>query len=95
MIITALIAVVVNVIGPFLNSFLPKLTLGSIPTIAQTVLNRMGGFLKFLTPIFPASVVIGWMTVWSVVLLAAGAYRVFEWVWAHIPEVAGFGTGNA
>lgn len=94
MIVDAVIYVVVHVIGPFINSFMPHLSLGTLPTVAATVLSRLGAFLRLLTPIIPVGVVVSWVEVWLVVWLAAAGYIVFDWAWRHIPSIAGFGTGG-
>lgn len=94
MILNGLLYVVTGVIGPFLNRFLPGLALGTLPTVSQSVLERIGAFLRFFTPIIPAGTIVAWLEIWGVVMVAAGGYIVFDWVWRHIPTIAGFGTGD-
>lgn len=94
MILDGIIAFVVDFVAPFLNSFLPHLSLGTVPSVVQSAADTLGSAVAFLGPIVPVDVVLAWLAVLSVLLPAVAAYFVFNWVWRHIPTIAGFGTGS-
>lgn len=94
MITDLLITVVVKVLAPLVNTLLPHLALGTLPTVASTALTRLGALFKFFTPILPAPVILAWLTIWIAMLTAAGGYVAFEWIWSHVPTIGGFGTGD-
>lgn len=54
----------------------------------------IGGLLQPIRPYFPIDTILTVMSsvfgLWPVIL----AYMAFEFVWRHIPTIAGFGTGD-
>lgn len=93
MITDILIELVVKVLGPFLNSFLPSISLGSTVTRVLTGALDVGQLLRLASIIVPIGVLTAWLTVFFAVLPLIGAYIVAQWVWDHVPMILGFGTG--
>ena len=94
MITNLLIELVTAILAPAINAVLPHLSLGSVPTVIPTVLTRVGAFLRFFTPIVPVGIILAWLEIWAGVLLAGAGYTAFQWVWGHLPIIAGFGPGG-
>lgn len=93
MITDVFIELIVKVIGPFINGFLPHLSLSSTVTAIQNGAGTLGSALEVASPVVPWGVVFDWLGVLLVVLPVLGGYMVFQWVWDHIPSILGFGTG--
>lgn len=58
------------------------------------VASAIGGLLAGVSPYFPVNLL---LTILSSVLSLWGAvvgYLLFQWVWSHVPTIAGFGTGD-
>lgn len=92
MILNGLIVLLVRVLAPLFDAFLPSLKVSTVPALAVPYMEDMGHYLRFLNPFVTVDVVVTWCTVLAIVLLGRAGYIVFEWVWRHIPHVAGFGT---
>ena len=96
MITDALITVVNTVVGAF-NALFPSLTLPTwftSDTIGSTVANYIGGMLGAVHSWFPVTAVLTVLSAVVTMLPLIAAYLVAEWVWRHVPTIAGFGTGN-
>ena len=93
--ITTLILNLVNVILSGINAILPSFTMpawlvaGSL--IPSSVSNFVGAGLYAISPVFPVTVVteifVGVASMWPFV----AAYTVAQWVFEHLPTIAGFG----
>lgn len=93
--ITSALLLLVNVTVSAITSLLPNLTvptffttdnLGS--TLASTIGSIVGAVHDFL-PVVPLLVVLAALIpLWLVIV----AYVAFQWIWNHIPTIAGFGT---
>jgi len=95
-IVTGLIEIVVTVVGAF-DALLPTFTLPSWLTSdawSAGVANTVGGMLAAMQSWFPVDALLTVLHDVLVLLPALAAYAVFEWVWRHVPTIAGFGTGN-
>ncbi len=95
MIIGAIIDLITGVLG-FVFDLLPQSSLGilSLGSYSATLTNvgyRMGSFNTFVPVVFILSTL---TTVMSVVLPAVIVYKVANWTWKHIPNIAGFGPGG-
>ncbi len=94
--ITDFIITILTAIVSFLDSLLPHLTIPSWLTagnlIPTSVSNFVGEALNTISPFFPtvilAEIFVGIASMWPFV----AAYAVAQWVWDHVPTVAGFGT---
>lgn len=89
-----LIGLVVSVLSA-INGFLPSLSLPSWMTSdawSAAIVNTVGGMLGAMSGWFPVdallSVLIGVLTLLPII----AGYVVFDWVWKHVPVIAGFGT---
>jgi hypothetical protein len=96
MFVTWLLQIVTLSLSLFFG-LIPNITLPSWMTssaFASGVASAIGGALEPVRPFFPIDTILtvlaSLFTVWPLVL----GYLVFEWVWAHVPTVAGFGTGD-
>ncbi len=95
MITNALLLLINAVIGFFdalMPHFSPPTWLGSVSTFGSTLAQYLGGALGVVQPILPVDAMIQVAAALLTVLPVIGAYTVFQWVWNHVPMVAGFGT---
>ena len=95
MITNVLIAIVTGALGAF-NSLFPSVTLPSWFTsdaIGSTVANYVGGLLGAIGGWFPVDTTLNILFAIVTLLPFIAAYIVAEWVWRHVPIIAGFGTG--
>lgn len=96
MITDFIISVVVAVVSAF-DSLLPSF---STPTwfgsdgFGSTVAAFIGGMLSPIYSWFPVAAIVAVLQGLFTLLYVFCAYAVFEWVWSHVPTIAGFGTGN-
>ncbi len=78
----------------FFDALLDILTvlIGLLPDV-QLVLPRYQLVVQWPSwvPVAPVVATTAVVIAWLIVL---GAYAVFSWIWRHIPQIAGFGTGN-
>jgi hypothetical protein len=63
-------------------------------TLSTGVANTIGGFLEPVRNVLPVdticSVLASVLALWPAIL----GYLVFQWIWSHLPTIAGFGTGD-
>jgi len=93
--VSGLLLAISTVIG-FLDGLLPHVTMPSWVTagslIPSGVSNFIGSALHTIAPVFPSAVLadifVGVASLWPFV----AAYAVAQWVWNHVPTIAGFGT---
>ena len=93
--VTSLLLDLVNVILSGINAILPHFTMPSWLTagslIPSSVSNFVGAALYAISSVFPVSVVteifVGVASMWPFV----AAYTVAQWVFQHLPTIAGFG----
>jgi hypothetical protein len=97
MITNLLLDLVMGVVS-FFDSFLPHVTMPSwlagATVLPSGVASTIGGMMAAVAPFIPVDVVLTVLT--SVMLLwpVIFAYVVFNWVYRHVPTVAGFGLGG-
>lgn len=60
----------------------------------STVAGYVGALLAPISGWFPVDPFLNALYAVLVMLPLFGAYLVAEWVWRHVPTIAGFGTGN-
>jgi hypothetical protein len=89
----ALIKLVVTFVAPLLNHFLPHLTLGTLPHHLGTYENNFGTWLGILNLVIPVQLLFIWLVIFFTVLPAIAAYIAFQWVFDHLPNIFGWGTG--
>ena len=94
--ITNVIINIITTIINFLDGLLPHLTMPSwlvagnlIPTAAS---NFLGEALYTIAPFFPSTIIAEIFVGICSLLPFIAAYTVAQWVWNHVPTVAGFGT---
>lgn len=96
--ITNLILDLVNLVLSGINALLPHFTMpswlmaGNI--IPSGVSSFLGAALHMIAPFFPSAVLcdifVGVANLWPFF----AAYTVAQWIYRHIPTIAGFGIGN-
>ena len=92
MITNALIAICVHVFGSFLNSVLPHLSItGTINTVTSWA-EALGAVIHIAGFAVPLTVLVVWVLVVSSVMVCLGLLAIFDFIWSHIPMIAGFGT---
>jgi hypothetical protein len=96
-IVDGIIDLVRDVFGFFLNllpSWTPPSWLSSGTALPTGVATTIGGLLHAVAGFIPIDTfltVIGDVfLLWPVII----GYLVFQWVWSHVPTIAGFGTGD-
>jgi hypothetical protein len=96
--ITNLLIGLITTIVNALDALLPHFTVPSFMTSGSLIPT---GAVDFIAALFSAvssfypsqlvlSIFVSICAMWPVV----GAYLVFQWVWRHVPTIAGFGTGD-
>lgn len=93
MLFDLLIDLVLVLVGPILD-LLPDLDLSALTAQVTVGAQTVGGWAMMLNPALPVSEVISILAALAVIMPVVLAYKVFSWVWRHVPTVAGFGTGN-
>lgn len=81
-----------------LFSLIPSFTLpswlASASAFPSGVATTIGGYLHTVQPYFPIDTILqvisDVLVLWPVII----GYLVFQWVWAHLPTIAGFGSGD-
>ena len=94
--ITNLLLSLANTVLSWLDALLPHLTIPSWLTsgslIPSGVSDFIGSALHAIAPVYPSAVLaeifVGVASMWPFV----AAYVVAQWVWNHVPTIAGFGT---
>jgi hypothetical protein len=95
--ITNLIIGLVDIVVTAFNALMPHLTLPTWLTtnaFSSTIADDVGGLLAPISAWFPVDAVLNCVYAALVLLPIFAAYSVFQWVWRHVPTIAGFGTGN-
>jgi hypothetical protein len=90
----ALIGLASGIIGIF-NSLLPHFTSPSwfgATSALSTVATYVGDVLSIFQPILPVDAMINVLAALFIILPVVAAYTVFQWIWNHVPIIAGFGT---
>jgi hypothetical protein len=95
--ITDLLISLAELIFAPLNALLPALHFPSWASSAQlttSVGTELGGYLAAVKGVVPVDVLLtvidDVLVMWEVLVF----YLLFEWVWDHVPTIAGFGTGD-
>jgi hypothetical protein len=92
----AILSIVITVVG-FFNGLFPSLTIPSWVSsdqIGSAVANYIGGMLAAISSWFPSAALVTILQGVVTLLPLVAGYYVAEWVWRHVPTIAGFGTGN-
>jgi hypothetical protein len=78
----------------FFNSLLPSWTLPSWLTTEgfSAVATEVGDFLAAPSGIFPVDATLIVLQEVLLLLPVVLGYLIFQWVWDHVPTIAGFGT---
>ena len=96
MITNLLLTVVSGVVG-FFDSFLPHVAmpawLSGATVLPSGVAATIGGMMAAVAPFIPVDVVLTVLTTVMLLWPVIFAYVVFNWVYRHVPTVAGFGLG--
>lgn len=78
------------------DSILPHFTMPSFLTtttlIPSNVVSFMASGLALISPVFPSGVLLNIVEGVSTLIPIVGVYVIFNWVYNHIPSIAGFGT---
>lgn len=97
MITAAIIGLVHVVVAAFLSllpSWTPPSWLAAGTALPTGVADSIGSLLHPVASFLPLDTILTVLgdifELWPVVV----AYLVFQWVWSHIPTIAGFGTGD-
>lgn len=93
MLFDLLIALVLALVSPLL-ALMPALDLGSVTDQVTQGASAVGGYAMLLNPAMPIAELLSVLGAVALLLPVIVAYKVFSWVWRHVPTVAGFGTGN-
>jgi hypothetical protein len=95
-----LISIMVSVVN-FFDTLLPHFDMSSAwfswlttNAFSTTIGNYVGGLLAPISSWFPVDAFLNVLYALLIFLPAVAAYEVFQWVWRHVPTIAGFGTGN-
>jgi hypothetical protein len=92
---------ILSIVSALLRGFFDLLPSWTLPSwlaagtaFPSGVAATIGGYLRVVAPFLPVDVcltVIGSiLSLW----LAIVGFLVFQWVWEHVPTIAGFGTGD-
>jgi hypothetical protein len=88
------VALLVGAFLSLLPSWTPPSWLAAGTALPTGVATSIGGLLHAVVGFLPIDTVLTVLQdiflLWPVIV----AYLVFKWVWAHIPTIAGFGTGD-
>lgn len=96
MITNFVISLVTTVVSFFIN-LLPSMTIPSwfgTDSFGTTLANQVGGLLVGAKDYLPVGAIVDVVAAVCTLLPVFAAFWVFEWVWKHVPTIAGFGTGN-
>lgn len=93
MIVEALIGVVLAFVVPMLDA-LPAPDYASVWDGLLSGASQVGAYAMSLNGFLPVSELMGALSALMLLLPLVAAYKVFSWVWRHVPTIAGFGTGN-
>lgn len=95
--ITNLVINIFTAVVSFFINLLPHLSVPSWFTsngFTSTIADDVGGLLAPISSWFPVDALLNVVYAFLILLPVIAAYEVFEWVWRHVPTIAGFGTGN-
>lgn len=95
MIVSGVLRLVSAILGGFF-SLLPSWSmpswLSSGTAFPSGLASTVGGYLHVVAPFIPVDLMLTILgavfSLWPAII----GYLVFQWVWNHIPEIAGFGT---
>ena len=90
--ILALLSALVSAIDGLLPHFTMPSFLTTTTLIPSDVVSFMASGLALISPVFPSGVLLNIVEGVSTLIPITGAYLLFNWVYHHIPTVAGFGT---
>ena len=90
--ILALLTGLISAVDVLLPSFTMPSFLQTTTLIPSDVVSFMASGLALISPVFPSGVLLTIVEGVSTLIPIVGAYVVFNWVYQHIPTVAGFGT---
>jgi len=78
-----------------LVTYLPDMS-GVISTINgwSGSVGALGQYLGAANAAVPVTEILTFVAAVAALLPVILAYRVFSWIWRHVPEIWGFGTGN-
>lgn len=93
MIVDLFIDLVLALAGPLLD-LIPDVDLSATFNGIASGAATVGGWAMILNPAVPISELLALLLAIAVLFPVFLAYKVFSWVWRHVPTVAGFGTGN-
>jgi len=88
-----LVSAVVSAVDALLPSFTMPSWLTSGTLIPSDVSNYIGEGLHIISPFFPSAVLAEIFVGILTMLPFVAAYTVAQWVYRHIPTIAGFGPG--
>lgn len=88
-----LIDLVVAMVSPLLD-LLPDVDLSGFTTGVTNGVSTAAGWAMVLNPALPISELLALLSALGLLIPLFLAYKVFSWVWRHVPTIAGFGTGN-
>ncbi len=96
--ITNLLLDLVTSVVSFFDSFLPHVVMPSwlagTVVLPSAVASTIGGMLAAVAPFIPVDVVLTVLTTVMLLWPVIFAYVVFNWIYRHVPTVAGFGLGG-
>ena len=93
MITDALIAILTDFLAPMFNALMPHVDVSGFVSASTDAGQTIGGYLITANRIFPVDTMLSILSLFLALLPALAAYMVFQWVWDHLPNIAGFGTG--
>lgn len=93
MVADLLIDLVLFMVRPVLG-LMPEFDLSALTTAVGSGATAMGSYAMMVDGILPVSELFTFLSVLATLLPVVMGYKVFSWVWRHVPTVAGFGTGN-
>jgi hypothetical protein len=96
-VITDFFLTIILSVVEFFDSFLPHVTMPSwlagSTVLPSGVASTIGGMMAAVAPFIPVDVVLTVLTTVMLLWPVIFAYVVFNWVYRHVPSVAGFGLG--
>lgn len=93
MILDTLIDLVLALVSPILG-LIPDIDLSGISSSVALGAETVGGYAMLLNGVLPVVEMLALLQFVALLMPVIIGYKVFSWVWRHVPTVAGFGTGN-
>ena len=97
MITNAIIGLVTTVVS-FIDGLLPSFTMPTWLTTTTFIPSAWAQFLgmiaKWAAPVFPSDLVLSILVALSWFWPIVVAYTIFQWIYTHLPTIAGFGLGS-